>query len=292
MEEELLTVAAVARRLGVAPATLRTWDRRYGLGPSSHEAGEHRRYCPGDLAKLTLMRRLITTGVAPSDAAEKAKEHKGAVTIEKLVDNFEIREELVNSLHRASKSLDKLFVETVLRKDIAEYGVIASWTEVIVPLLFLVGDEWEADGSGIEVEHMLSEIIKRILREGIAEIKKPVNAHPVLLAAVGEEMHSLALHALAAALAQKQIETFFLGARTPLEAISGMIKRSAPPAVFLWAQLSKNCDPKFFEELPTVRPAPRVILGGPGWNPEICTNVVVAQDLSHACAEIERAVGH
>ena len=26
-----LTVAAVARRLGVAPATLRTWDRRYGL---------------------------------------------------------------------------------------------------------------------------------------------------------------------------------------------------------------------------------------------------------------------
>ncbi|MEY3734595.1 MAG: hypothetical protein RL347_1954, partial [Actinomycetota bacterium] len=29
-----LTVAAVARRLGVAPATLRTWDRRYGLGPS------------------------------------------------------------------------------------------------------------------------------------------------------------------------------------------------------------------------------------------------------------------
>ena len=31
-----LTVAAVARRLGVAPATLRTWDRRYGLGPTEH----------------------------------------------------------------------------------------------------------------------------------------------------------------------------------------------------------------------------------------------------------------
>ena len=82
MEEELLTVAAVARRLGVAPATLRTWDRRYGLGPSSHEAGEHRRYCPSDLAKLTLMRRLITTGVAPCDAAEKAKAHKGSIKIE------------------------------------------------------------------------------------------------------------------------------------------------------------------------------------------------------------------
>ncbi|MEY3685921.1 MAG: hypothetical protein RJB00_871, partial [Actinomycetota bacterium] len=34
LEDERLTVASVARRLGIAPATLRTWDRRYGLGPS------------------------------------------------------------------------------------------------------------------------------------------------------------------------------------------------------------------------------------------------------------------
>ena len=286
-----MTVAAVARRLGVAPATLRTWDRRYGLGPSSHEAGEHRRYCPSDLAKLTVMRRLITTGVAPCDAAVTAKAHKGSITLEKIIDSFEVREELVESLHRAAKSLDKSFIEAALRKDIASHGVIASWTEVIVPLLFLVGDEWEADGSGIEVEHMLTEIIKRILREGVAEIKQPINSQPVLLAAVGEEMHSLALHALAAALAEKRIETFFLGARTPLEAISGMVKRAAPPAVFLWAQLTQNCDPKFITELPAIRPAPRIIVGGPGWNPEICANVVVAQDLTHACSEIERAVG-
>lgn len=291
MDEELLTVAAVARRIGVAPATLRTWDRRYGLGPSSHEAGEHRRYCPNDLAQLTLMRRLIISGVAPADAAVRAKAHSGSVSVENVIQDFEVREDVVNSLHRASKSLDKNFVETVLRKDIADNGVIATWTEVIVPLLFLVGDEWAATGTGIEVEHMLSEIIKRLLREGVAEIKEPVNTQPVLLASVGEELHCLALHALAAALAEKRIETFFLGARTPLEAISGMVKRSAPPAVFLWAQLEQNSDPKFFKDLPVVRPAPRVIVGGPGWNRETCADVVVAQDLTHACDEIERAVG-
>jgi len=291
MDQELLTVAAVARRIGVAPATLRTWDRRYGLGPSSHEAGEHRRYCPSDLAKLIMMRRLITSGVAPCDAAIKAKAHEGSLSLEKLVEDFEVREEVVDSLHRASKSLDKNFVETALRKDIADNGVIASWTEVIVPLLFLVGDEWAATGTGIEVEHMLSELIKRLLREGVVEIKDPVNTQPVLLASVGEELHCLALHALAAALAEKKIETFFLGARTPLEAISGMVKRSAPPAVFLWAQLEQNSDPKYFTDLPVVRPAPRVIVGGPGWDQQECSDVVVAQDLTHACAEIERAVG-
>jgi DNA-binding transcriptional MerR regulator len=291
MDEELLTVAAVARRIGVAPATLRTWDRRYGLGPSSHEAGEHRRYCPNDLAQLTLMRRLIISGVAPAEAAVKAKAHSGSVSVEHEIQSFEVREDVVGSLHRAAKSLDKNFVETLLRKDIADNGVIATWTEVIVPLLFLVGDEWAATGTGIEVEHMLSESIKRLMREGVSEIKEPLNTQPVLLASVGEELHCLALHALAAALAEKGIETFFLGARTPLEAISGMVKRAAPPAVFLWAQLEQNSDPKFFNELPVVRPAPRVIVGGPGWDRDSCADVVVAQDLTHACAEIERAVG-
>lgn len=67
-----LTVAAVARRLGVAPATLRTWDRRYGLGPSEHSAGAHRRYSPGDLERLLVMRRLTLEGVAPGEAARLA----------------------------------------------------------------------------------------------------------------------------------------------------------------------------------------------------------------------------
>jgi DNA-binding transcriptional MerR regulator len=291
VEDELLTVAAVARRIGVAPATLRTWDRRYGLGPTLHEAGSHRRYCPADLAKLTLMRRLISIGVSPSDAAEQAKAHKGAVKIAKLVNDFEHREELVDALHRAASILDKSFIETVLRKDIAEHGVIASWTEVIVPLLVIVGDEWERTGAGIEVEHMLSELLKSIMREGVPEIKKPKNAQPVLLAAVGEEVHCLALHALAAALAERGIESFFLGARTPLEAIDAMVRRSAPPAIFLWAQLKHNGDEKFFREIPAIRPTPRIILGGPGWNLKDAREVTFVQDLSLACAEIESAVG-
>ncbi|QAY70142.1 MerR family transcriptional regulator [Xylanimonas protaetiae] len=69
-----LAVAAVARRLGVAPATLRTWDRRYGLGPSGRTAGSHRRYTPEDVARLLVMRRLTVEGVAPVDAARAALE--------------------------------------------------------------------------------------------------------------------------------------------------------------------------------------------------------------------------
>ncbi|MFB9907121.1 MerR family transcriptional regulator [Allokutzneria oryzae] len=67
-----MTVAAVASRLGVAPATLRTWDRRYGLGPSGHTSGRHRRYGTKDIARLELMQRALLRGASPADAARYA----------------------------------------------------------------------------------------------------------------------------------------------------------------------------------------------------------------------------
>src|SRR3712207_8530738 len=70
--EPLLSVAAVARRLGVAPSTLRTWDRRYGLGPRGHTTGRHRRYSPEDVARLELMQRALLRGASPAEAAEYA----------------------------------------------------------------------------------------------------------------------------------------------------------------------------------------------------------------------------
>ena len=289
--EELLSVSAVARRIGVAPATLRTWARRYGIGPSSHEAGSHRKYCPSDLAKLTVMRRLISAGVAPADAAEQAKLHEGEVVIEEITTLCRECDETVDAILNAVNALDSLFVETMLRNEIAENGIISAWQEVFVPVLTQVGSAWETSGKGVEIEHMLTEILKRVLRESAAEIVVPVNARPVLLASVGEELHSLALHALAAALAERGIETHFLGARTPVEALSTMVTRFAPPAVFLWAQLPVHGDPAILTALPNVRPAPRVVIGGPGWNPEKCSGAHFVGSLTLAVEEIALAVG-
>jgi hypothetical protein len=104
-------------------------------------------------------------------------------------------------------------------------------------------------------------------------------------------MHSLALHALAAALAERGIETQFLGARTPLEALSSMVARFAPPAIFLWAQLPVHADSKFITELPNVRPAPRIVLGGPGWDELSEAGARSVASLSEAVDEITLAIG-
>ena len=289
--EEKLTVAAVARQIGVAPATLRTWDRRYGLGPSEHNDGEHRRYCPGDVARLMTMRRLIVAGVSPAEAAEQAKNFKGVIKVKKIVEEFEVREEVVDAIYKALQSFDRAFVEETIAHEIAEYGVEGAWSDVIVPTLFLIGQDWETEQKGIEVEHFFSEILKRTMHNQVVELKKPLNARPVLLAAVGEELHSLPVYALAAALCARNIQTYVLGARTPLIALSAMVTRCAPPAIFLWAQLPKNAETKYWEDMPSIRPAPRIVVGGPGWDSIECSEVIRAEGLEHACDEIEQALG-
>ena len=73
VDEPRLTVSGAARRLGIAPATLRTWDRRYGIGPTEHARGRHRRYSADDMARLELMQRALMQGAAPAEAARYAR---------------------------------------------------------------------------------------------------------------------------------------------------------------------------------------------------------------------------
>lgn len=285
-----LTVAAVARRLGIAPGTLRTWDRRYGLGPSGHCVGEHRKYSKADLGRLLYMHKLVISGVTPAEAAQLAVSHSGEISESEISEVIAVDGDQVAALFRAAQLLDRRSIEDQIRSQISKHGVGLTWINLLVPLLCTIGDEWEQTGSGIAAEHIVTDVIKKLLSEKI-EVKQPRNEVPVLLACIGEEMHSLAITALAAALAEESIQVQFLGARTPLDAIVEVVRRSVPPAIFLWAQLPENASPEILKELPSVRPAPRVILGGPGWQGAGFEGAVVTTDLASACREISYALG-
>ncbi len=291
--DEFLSVAAVARRLGIAPATLRTWDRRYGVGPSVHEAGHHRRYSETDLATLMFMKHLVVSGSTPADAAKRALSHDGQTVVStparRRKSATNAHQELVRAVLRAAQSLDGSYIEAALSAHIKKHGALDTWKEVVVPLLNKIGENWERTEKGVEEEHLVSEILKRIFH--VSEVKKPKNSRPVVLAAIAEEQHSLVLYALKAALGERGISVQFLGARTPLDAVAGCVRRLGPPAVFLWACMSENADQRFIRDLPKVRPAPRIIVGGPGWDPSQCEGAVFVPDLEAACHEITQAVG-
>jgi hypothetical protein len=251
------------------------------------------------------MRKLVISGVSQAEAAQRALAFDGESSAEvissTLAKEVTVREELVETVLRAARAYDRNFVDELLRSEMQMRGITNTWNEVIVPLLFLLGEEWADEGTGIETEHLVSEIIKRLLQEWNTNVVDPINPRPVLLACIGEEMHSLPLYALAAALSERKIQAQFLGARTPIEAISAVVKRSAPPAIFLWAQLNKNGDFTALDQIPSIRPAPRIVIGGPGWATKsakeafekgsLQKNAVHVEDLVEACEEILRAVG-
>ncbi|WP_188281181.1 MerR family transcriptional regulator, partial [Streptomyces sp. CBMA29] len=72
-----ITTGALARRLGVSATTVRSWDRRYGIGPAVRSDGRHRRWTPQDVAVLEEMCRLTASGVPPAEAARAAQTAAG-----------------------------------------------------------------------------------------------------------------------------------------------------------------------------------------------------------------------
>ncbi|MEO3978290.1 MerR family transcriptional regulator [Streptomyces sp. CAU 1734] len=276
-----LTTGAVARRLGVAPTTLRSWDRRYGIGPAAREGGRHRRWTGADIAVLERMCALTSTGLPPSEAArlarggpaapERPARRAGARTGLRL---GSVRTEC-RGLARAALRLDARAVDALLAAAIADHGLVTAWNEIIVPTLLAVGRKWESSGERyVEVEHLLSWHVSCALRRcavappGGGEKDRP----PALLACVPGEGHTLPLEALAAALTERNLPVRMFGAALPAEALDGAVRRTGPAAVVLWAQSRATAGHALARHVAGItwgvrgaRGRPLVLTAGPGW---------------------------
>jgi DNA-binding transcriptional MerR regulator len=312
--EARLTVAAVARRLGVAPATLRTWDRRYGLGPTLHPAGSHRRYSRADIARLETMRRLVLDGVPPADAARLAVERvpqprdgdspppgpsgrlgqldgvrsggPGGRVLALPGGTADTR-----GLARAAMALDSVAIRAAVERALSTHGVIPTWTELLCPVLVAVGERWAATGEGVEVEHLLAETAGSALRAA-SGAPEPHNGRPVLLACAPQEQHSLPLAALAAALAEQGIGARLLGGALPAAALAAAVRRTGPAALVVWSHAGTTADVRMLDALPVLRPPVAVLAGGLGWlGRRLPTKVSYVADLRTAVGLVTRAVG-
>ncbi|MEU0621653.1 MerR family transcriptional regulator [Streptomyces rubiginosohelvolus] len=297
-----LTTGAVARLLGVAPTTLRSWDRRYGIGPAAREDGRHRRWTGADIAALRHMCALTSTGLPPAEAARtvlagtsgagtsstgpsraeesgagasgapaaprsaRASRAPGPLPVGRA------RQEC-RGLARAAVRLDAPALDELLTAVLDRYGLPAAWDEVMMPVLHAVGRKWETAGERyIEVEHLLSWHVSGALR-GVTAGRTPTpGAGLALLACVPGETHTLALEALAATLAQQGLPVRMFGAAVPAGALEDAIRRTGPAAVVLWAQSRKTASPALVARLDALewgvrgaRRRPVVCVAGPGW---------------------------
>ncbi|MFY1635448.1 MerR family transcriptional regulator [Solwaraspora sp. WMMB335] len=324
MGNDALSAGSVARRLGVAVTTLRTWHQRYGLGPTQHVKGHHRRYSQEDLARLEVMRRLTAEGVAPAEAAAWARRiprspgvsagDGGAAGIpptgtgsrrvgglRRPGGGFTLgvgtAPPAVRGLARAAVRLDSVAMRDIIEQSLRHDGVIATWDTVIRPVLAAIGARYSATAGFVEVEHLLS----RCVSDAFARLdRRRGGLHRggagVLLACADEEQHTLALEALAAALQEDGVTARLLGARVPPPALSAAIDRTGPAAVVIWSHAADTANPAQLVAARSGRHRPLLLLAaGPGWPlaglPAEATHVASLVDAVELCRSADATAG-
>ncbi|MFJ8592705.1 MerR family transcriptional regulator [Streptomyces sp. NPDC093598] len=344
-----LTTGEVARRLGVAPTTVRTWDRRYGLGPDAHTGGRHRRWTPADVARLERMCALTATGIPPAEAARtvlgeatpeaapagpaaqalpesaragrtaqappetpsatapgrraadaaprpaaRARARSRAGSGLRLGD---VRQEC-KGIARAALRLDAAALDELLEAAIDEHGLVAAWTEVIMPTLQAVGRKWESSGEKyVEVEHFLSWHVSGALRRGAPPAAADRPGATTVLACVPGENHTLPLEVLAAALAERGLPVRMFGGALPVESLVTAVRRTGPAAVGLWAQSRTTASRPLAQHVAAMewgvrgaRRKPVVLTIGPGWAGRSVTGLPRPTGLAEAVAVLESVV--
>lgn len=265
-------VRAVAGRLGIPAATLRSWNQRYGIGPAAHERGRHRLYSEADIALLERMHALIKSGASPAGAAGMVRGAGGARGA---------REPLLE----AAFALDTTGVSRLLTAHLRDFGVVSTWDELCRPAFAdIVARQGGGEGC-IDVEHLLSWCVVSALHRTNPppEIESPAC---VVLACTSGETHSLPLEALRAALAERGIGAHTLGADVPTEALTDTLRRlGRPAALMLWSQQESTALTSAVRT--GLAAGARVHVGGPGWASVILPERAIrVADLSDAIDQL------
>lgn len=243
------TAGQVAKELSIADATLRSWHRRYGVGPQPARPGQYRRYTAEDIARLRRMRDLIAAGVLPSDAAR---------TVEPFPAMADAPEQVLDAVLTAARQLDSSRCLALLCDAFTRLGVAAGWDRICRPALLAV-DADQGDGC-VDSEHALSWAVTAALHR----VDRPSSSTPaVLLACVDTEQHTLPLEALAAALAEQGTPVRMLGAAVPTATLVHAVETTRPAVVVLWAQREEAAHA---DTVVALRGFPLFpVVAGPGW---------------------------
>lgn len=290
-----MSVGEVAGRLGVAPSTVRMWGSRYGLTASARSAGGHRRYTVEDVDRLLRMQHAVVSGADPAaaaadvlagDGSPPSRPRRGGPGGAVLAVPGAGRD--VRGVARAASRLDEVTVTEAVLRSLQDRGTLTTWNVLLRPVLVAAGEHWQRTGSGIEVEHLLTQAVTTAFAQYIAALPDLPQAAPVVVAGGPLEDHVLALHAVRAGLAERGVPVRFLGPRTPMSALASTARLIRAPAVLIWMSLQ---DAAAAADLVSVRAAHRrlvLLVGGPGWTgldtepATVCTSLEQAVTLLDA----------
>jgi DNA-binding transcriptional MerR regulator/methylmalonyl-CoA mutase cobalamin-binding subunit len=301
----LYRIRTVSELTGVSSATLRAWERRYGVPAPSRTPSAYRLYSDEDVALIMRMRDLVKGGMAPAESARLLLSEPTEVarpaalagpssvpTVES--DGFVAA---CDRIVDATRRFDPDALEEEVSKTLTLGPAVAIFERTIGPALTRIGDLWHNGTITVAQEHLASQVLGGTLIH-LLRLAQPTDpTRRIALACFADEDHVLGLYGVGLRFASWGYRTLMLGARTPPPAIARVVDSLAPDVVGLSVTIAPS-PPRARELVDAYADACRNtawLVGGEAAEPmrawiEERGGICVGRDLVGARQTIERAV--
>lgn len=284
------SVGELSKELGIAAPTLRTWERRYGVGPTFRTDGGHRRYTIVDADRVATLARLIDDGLPARAAADLVRTMPASEIAAAAADRRQTpREYALLGILGGAKALDGLRIRDTAVTVLERFGIVDGWDEVLAPALIEVGRRWETGELGVEGEHLVSTMVLEALRQ-ISRRHLLTRPARVVSASAPDDQHRTPVAALTAALAERGHAVTELGARTPADALATFVAATDPDVVFVWSSIEMPRD-EHLDLLLGLGGRTTLLLGGPGWPDEVVTSRSLRQTVDQVMGALSGDLG-
>lgn len=212
-------IAAVEQATGIARATLRIWERRYGFPRPARDARGERCYPEEQVRKLRLLAGLVARGQRPGRLVQ--------LPLAQLAELAGEREPRGGGTSRAGapdpvlaplRAHDLGALARLLQQDLRSLGPGGFLTERMPQMNVNVGAAWARGELEVYEEHLYSEAVQQVVRAEILA-RPPAAVFPgprVLLATFPDESHGLGLLMAHGMLALEGCPCTSLGVRVPI----------------------------------------------------------------------------
>lgn len=228
----MYTIKRAAELTGISEATLRAWERRYGVVTPLRSAGGYRLYDDHAVTTLRRMSSMVTAGWTPAQAALEVRGQTGAPTQSSgqtfvtsstapsssslpVVTGTEPDDDATSALLAAARALDAEEVAAILdrRLSLARFEtVVDSW---LLPMLATIGQAWHDKELDVAGEHLVANAVMRRLASIYEAAPTNLGAPRVLVALPPGADHELGLMSFAVAARRAGLHTTYLGRDLP-----------------------------------------------------------------------------
>ncbi len=229
----MYTIKRAAELTGISVATLRAWERRYGVVSPRRSEGGYRLYDADDVRALAIMNSLVNEGWSARQAAaettarltgddpesDRGRPMAPVVPLASVPASASPKARRaaddIEALIAAAERLDPAAVSDVLdtRFAIASYElVVDDW---LMPALGAVGQAWAAGRLSIAGEHLVSYAVQRRLAAFYEAASGRADGPTVLIGLPPDCRHELGLLAFAVSARRAGLATVYVGADLP-----------------------------------------------------------------------------